>query len=254
LRPAEQLLVELGISEAKEIDLLAIADCVGVEVLYRRLVGCEAQIIGFKDRAIVYVSDGAKPNRKRFSTGHELGHWHHHRGQSFVCRSDDIGRPLDERSRNAERMADVYSADLILPPYLIKPKLQAIGDISLDAVVGLSQEFKASLAATGISIMRMTREPLILIAQDLAGTKWQWPGITVRGLRVRNDIDPRSSVSLSLAGVNRVGPVKKESASYWFDRRHIEQFDVKVQSVRTIEGEALTLLRILDPKMIDIYG
>ncbi|WP_246515536.1 hypothetical protein [Bradyrhizobium diversitatis] len=100
----------------------------------------------------------------------------------------------------------------------------------------------------------MTREPLILIAKDLAGTKWQWPGITVGGLRVRDDIDLRSSVSVSLAGVNRVGPVKKESASYWFDRRHIEQFDVKVQSVRTIEGEALTLLRIPDFKMIEIYG
>jgi hypothetical protein len=72
-------------------------------------------------------------------------------------------------------MADVYSADLILPPYLIKPKLQAIGEVSLDAIVGLSQEFSASLAATGIRIMRMTREPLILISQDLAGTKWQWP-------------------------------------------------------------------------------
>jgi len=254
VRPPEQLLVELGVSEAKEIDLLAIADCVGAQVLYRRLVGCEAQIIGFKDRAIIYVSDGARPNRKRFSTGHELGHWHHHRGQSFVCRSDDIGRPLDERSRNAERMADVYSADLILPPYLIKPKLHSIGETSLDAIVGLAHEFSASLAATGIRIMRMTREPLILIAQDLAGTKWQWPGITVRSLRVREDIDLRSSVSVSLAGVNRVGPIKKEPASYWFDRRHIEQFDVRVQSVRTIEGEALTLLRIPDPKMIDIYG
>jgi hypothetical protein len=61
-------------------------------------------------------------------------------------------------------------------------------------------------------------------------------------------------VTVSLAGVNRVGAVKKELASYWFDRRHIEQFDIKVQSVRTIEGEALTLLRILDAKMIDIYG
>ena len=66
--------VELGVSEAKEIDLLAIADCVGAQVLYRRLVGCEAQIVGFKNRAIIYVSDGARPNRKRFSTGHELGH------------------------------------------------------------------------------------------------------------------------------------------------------------------------------------
>jgi hypothetical protein len=102
----------------------------------------------------------------------------------------------------------------------------------------------------------MTREPLILIAQDLAGTKWQWPSVTVGRLRVRDDIDLRSSVSVSvsLAGVNRVGAAKKEPASYWFDRRHIEQFDVRVQSVRTIEGEALTLLRILDPRMIDIYG
>ncbi|MHC2820430.1 hypothetical protein ACVMBY_003990 [Bradyrhizobium huanghuaihaiense] len=137
---------------------------------------------------------------------------------------------------------------------LIKPKLQAIREISLDAIIGLSQDFKASLAATGIRVMRMTREPLILIAQDLAGTKWQWPSITVGGLRVRDDIDLRSSVSVSLAGVNRVGPVKKERASYWFDRRHVEQFDVKVQSVRTIEGEALTLLRIIDPRLIEIYG
>jgi IrrE N-terminal-like domain len=254
LRPAEQLLVELGVCAPKEIDLLAIADCVGAQVLYRRLVGCEAQIIGFKDRAIIYVSDAARPNRKRFSTGHELGHWHHHRGQSFVCRSQDIGRPLDERSRNAERMADVYSADLILPPYLIKPKLQVAGEVSLDEIVSLAHDFSASLTATGIRIMRMTREPLILIVQDLAGTKWQWPGIAVGGLKVRNDIDLRSSVTLSLAGVNRVGPAKKEPASYWFDRRHVEQFDVRVQSVRTIEGEALTLLRIMDPRMIEIYG
>jgi hypothetical protein len=129
-----------------------------------------------------------------------------------------------------------------------------MGEVSLDAIVDLSQEFSASLAATGIRIMRMTREPLILIAQDLAGTKWQWPSVRVGRLRVRDDIDLRSSVSMPLAGVNRVGTAKKELASYWFDRRHVEQFDVRVQSVRTIEGEALTLLRILDIRMIDIYG
>jgi len=36
--------------------------------------------------------------------------------------------------------------------------------------------------------------------------------------------------------------------------RHGEQFDVRVQSFRTVEGEVLTLLRLLDPKMIEIYG
>jgi hypothetical protein len=53
---------------------------------------------------------------------------------------------------------------------------------------------------------------------------------------------------------NRVSAARKEPANYWFDRRHIEQFDLRVQSVRTVEGEVLTLLRVLDPKMAEIYG
>ncbi|WP_249209530.1 hypothetical protein [Bradyrhizobium manausense] len=100
----------------------------------------------------------------------------------------------------------------------------------------------------------MTRQPLIIVAQDLAGERWQWPSIGVGQLRVRDDIDLRSSASLALAGLNKVGALRKEPANYWFDRRHVEQFDVRVQSIRTAEGEALTLLRILDDKMIEIYG
>lgn len=254
MRPAEELLVELGVSDPRDIDLPAIALCVGAEVQYRRLIGCEAQIIGFRDRAIIYVDERVKNPRRKFSTGHELGHWHHHRGQSFVCRSDDIGKPTDPNSKNAERQADAYSCDLILPPFMIEPRLSPLGDISLEGILTLSQQFSASLTATAIRIMRMTRQPLILISQDLAGKRWQWPSIGVGTLKVRADIDLRSSATVSLAGSNKIGPSRKESASYWFDRRHIEQFDVRVQSVRTSEGEALTLLRVLDPRMIDTYG
>ena len=254
MRPAEKLLVELGIAEPRDIDLPAIAFCVGAEVQFRRLAGCEAQIIGFRDRAVIYVDDRVKNPRRRFSTGHELGHWHHHRGQSFVCRPDDIGRPADPLSKNAERLADAYSGDLILPPFMFEPSLGSVGEVTLEGIVALSQQFSASLMATAIRVMRMTRQPLILVAQDLAGRRWNWPSLGAGTLRVRDDIDLRSSATVSLAGANKIGPARKEPASYWFDRRHVEQFDVKVQSIRTAEGEALTLLRILDAKMIEIYG
>jgi hypothetical protein len=102
--------------------------------------------------------------------------------------------------------------------------------------------------------MRMTRQPLILIAQDLAGRRWQWSSIGAGSLRVRDDIDLRSSAAVALAGTSRVGTPKREPASYWFDRRNIEQFSVQVQSVRTAEGEALTLLRMLDARIVEIYG
>lgn len=73
-------------------------------------------------------------------------------------------------------------------------------------------------------------------------------------MRVRDDIDARSSAFVSMASGSKSSAVRKEPANYWFDRRHVEQFDVRVQSIRTTEGEILTLLRVLDPKMVEIYG
>jgi len=254
MRAAEELLTELGVSDPADIELEAIAYCVGVDVQYRRLAGCEAQIIGFKDRAVVYVSRDTSPHRKRFSTGHELGHWHHHRGKSFVCRSSDIGKPIDEKSKDAERQADAYSGDLILPPFMVGPRLERIGEISLDGIAELASQFNASVTATAIRTMRMTRQPLILVAHNLFGRMWQWPSITAGGMRVRDDVDARSSAFVSMLSGNKASAARKEPANYWFDRRHIEQFDVRVQSFRTVEGEVLTLLRALDPKMIEIYG
>ena len=254
MRAAEELLTELGISDPADIELEAIAHCVGVEVEYRRLVNCEAQIIGYKDRAVVYVSSDASPKRRRFSTGHELGHWHHHRGRSFVCRSSDIGKPFDEKSKDAERQADAYSGDLILPPFMVRPRLERLGEISLDGIAGLALQFKASLTATAIRTVRITRQPLILVAHNLLGRMWQWPSITAGQIRVRDDVDARSLAFVSMLGGNKVSAARKQPANYWFDRRHIEQFDVRVQSFHTVEGEVLTLLRVLDPKMVDIYG
>ncbi len=254
MRPAEELLAELGISDPADIDLVAIAHCVDVEVEYRPLANCEAQIVGYRDRAVVYVSPDARPHRRRFSTGHELGHWHHHRGQSFFCRSSDIGQPLDDRSRNAERQADAYSGDLILPPFMVAPRLERMGDISLDGIAYLAGQFNASVTATAIRTMRMTKQPLILVAHNLFGRNWQWPSITAGRMRVRDDLDSRSSAFIAMATGSKASAVRKEPANYWFDRRHVEQFDVRVQSFRTIEGEVLTLVRVLHPKMIEIYG
>lgn len=254
MRPAELLLTELGISEPKDIDLEAIAHCIGVEIEYRGLVGCEAQIIGFKDRAVVYVHDDIRPTRKRFSAGHELGHWHHHRGQSFVCRSSDIGRPPDEKSSNSERMADSYSADLLIPRFMIAPWLAQLDDVSLEGIADIARKFSTSLTAAAIRVIRMTRQPLILVAHNLHGRKWQWPALGAGRLRIREDLDSRASAFSALLTADRLGPSRREPAGYWFDRRHIDQFDVRVQSVRAVEGEILTLLRIMDPKMVDIYG
>ena len=81
LAPAEQLLQTLGVTDPRDIDLEAIAFDQGAVVKYRPLDGCEARIIGYGDRAMITVDNRRRPSRVRFSTAHEIGHWHRHRGR-----------------------------------------------------------------------------------------------------------------------------------------------------------------------------
>jgi hypothetical protein len=129
-----------------------------------------------------------------------------------------------------------------------------MGEISLEGIANLASDFNASVTGTAIRTIRTTRQPLILVAHDLFGRNWQWPSITAGRMRVRDDVDSRSSAFISMVGGSKAVNPRKEPANFWFDRRHVEQFDVKVQSFRTVEGEVLTLLRVLDPKMTEIYG
>lgn len=161
---------------------------------------------------------------------------------------------MDETSRDAERVADVYAADLLLPPFMVAPRLVELEPIRMESVVEVARTFSTSLTAAAIRIMRITKDPVILVAHSLYGKRWQWPSITAAGISIRSDIDARSSALYAAAGVGKLTPPKKEPAGYWFDRRHIDQFEVSVQNMRTGEGEALSLVRIVDERLLAIYG
>ena len=68
--PPEEILSTLGIAEPDDIDIEAIAWECGATILYEPLTGCEANIIGSGDKAIITVNSKAIPARKRFSSGH----------------------------------------------------------------------------------------------------------------------------------------------------------------------------------------
>src|SRR5262249_39803047 len=110
---AERTLRELGIARPEDIDLDVVAPHLGAKVKYRRLESCEARIIGRENRAIISVEDRMPPERQRFSVGHELGHWHHHRGRCLICRYEDIGNQR-LAATNPERVADGYAVDVLM--------------------------------------------------------------------------------------------------------------------------------------------
>ena len=144
---AERLLLRLGISSAQDIDLEAIAWHLGAAVKYRHMDAADGTIVGSSKRAIIAINSSSIPTRRRYSLAHELGHWHHHRGRLLFCGPADIGNyaggPLDP-----ERQADGFASDLILPGYLVRPKLAKIKRPTLAAARDVAEEFKASLTAT----------------------------------------------------------------------------------------------------------
>ena len=251
---AEQLLQSAGVSQPGDIDLEAIAWLRGAEVRYAPLKSCEARIIGFGERAIITVDNRYGPARTRFSIGHELGHWHYHRGKSSVCRQEDIGGTpgASERSVvNPERVADAFAADLLLPRYLFEPAAEKLKRTTFAGVDALAKAFQASRTATAIRMVDFGPEPAVLICHGPKGRKWfrRSSDVPERWFP-RADLDAYSNAMEVLHGtMDRPTPFLI-GADAWFDQRDAEQHEVYEQTVRAGGGDVLTLVTFKGAKML----
>lgn len=251
LRPAEGLLQSLGVASGADIDVEAIAFHTGAFVRYRPLDGCEARIIGAGDRAIITVNSLSIQTRKRFSVGHELGHWHHHRGRSFVCRAEDIGNPR-KGPLDVERVADEYAADLLMPAYLFEPLARGIGRTSFKAVDELRREFNTSLRATAIRLAEFGPEPAMLVCHAKGGRRWFY-----RPAYVPDKWFPQEQLDGQSFAMDVLFDGKKQShraligADAWFDRRDAEDYELYEESCFASHGEILTFLVFKDQEMLE---
>ena len=248
--PAERLLQELGITEPEEIDLDAIAFHTGARVRYRRFDGCEARIVGSRDRAIITVKVDSSPRRKRFSIAHELGHWHHHRGQCLACRAEETrpGGPL-----SPERVADGYAGDLLMPKYIFRPLARAYAKLTFKAVAALSDAFRTSQTATAIRLVESDHTPAILVCHGPKGRRWftKAPSVPAKWFP-QDSLDADSFAFEVLFNTKADDPMpRKVGANAWFERRDAERYEIHEQTCRIGPDEILTLLLLSDLRMLD---
>lgn len=247
--PAEALLRSLGVTSPVDIDLEAIAWSLGAKVRDAVLESCEARIIGYHDRAIITVQHGGDPRRRRFSIGHELGHWTHHRGRSSVCRSSEIGNPGS--SSQLERQADRFAADLLMPRYLFLPSLAAHHRPSFEAIDALASDYATSRLATALRCLDLAEWPVMLVCHGKGGRRWfkRSPGIPDHWFP-REDLDASSrALTVLFDDIERSRP-QVIGADSWFDRRDAARFRLTEQSVKAHGGEILVLLTLTDAGML----
>jgi hypothetical protein len=247
---AERLLQDLGVDAPENIDVDAIALCVGAQVRYDALSGCEARIVGTGEKAIITVRLGTHLRRKRFSAAHELGHWALHRGRSFICRSDDIGN-YQGTSPVHEREADGYAADLLLPAYLFRPLASRLRELSFEGIRDIADRFSTSLTATALRVIDANTHATMLIAHDGVGRRWFRRSRDVPDRWFpRAKLDPDSYAYDLVHGSGTDERSHTMDATAWFDSDEANAKEVTEQSIRIGDGATLTLLTFKDEEML----
>jgi Zn-dependent peptidase ImmA (M78 family) len=243
---AERILHALGITDPQDIDLEAIAWTQGAVVNYRPLENCEARIIGSSRKAVISVNSRSPEGRRRFSLAHELGHWHHHRGRMLFCDKQDIGN-FAGSAINPERQADAFASDLILPNFLLAPRIQKIKKPTLASARELSDEFCASLTSTLLKMTLSNTFPMIIACYNKTMTR-RWlekaPMIQPWWLPAQM-LDPQTFAADML--LNKAPEQKfprKMPADAWFDFKGAGRFEVSEQSFLLPDDEILAVLTL----------
>lgn len=240
-RPAE-VLDDLGVTEASEIRIEAIAEHCAATIVYERLDGCAARILGCDDRAIITVDSGSSRPRQRFSAAHELGHWMRDRGKvAFACSDRELERHWTDD--DPERRANRYAADLLLPRRIFQPAARSMAP-TFECTRALAEQFTTSLTATAIRLVELGRAPAMLVANDASKRLWftrsdvvpevLWP-------RIRPGTSTAAARLLSGALTRSPGP-KEVDADEWIDHRDAGRYTIKEDSICTFGGVTLTLL------------
>ncbi|GAB3464418.1 ImmA/IrrE family metallo-endopeptidase [Massilia terrae] len=248
LSPGERLLWCYGIDTPDEIDLDAIAADRGIIIKKRRLQGADARLVATPTAGIITVSSASSEQRQRFSIGHELGHWERdkHSGRMNLCSKADLA-PNNQEAKTSEAQANLFAADLILPPYLVGPRV-ADKDSSMNTVLEVAQEFRASREATSIRLMRLAQKPVAVMVYSRTRRRWylynsQWPHYIYPASQVHHD-----SPSMDLLYQGSPGEKtrdQKEPATRWLTGEKTWNLpDVRVQSVKLSADEILTIVRL----------
>ena len=243
MRPAEAILIELGIERPDQIDLEAIAWAKGAVVKYRPLDKCEAMIVGSQRRAIVTVNSRSIPVRRRYSLAHEIGHWHHHRGRILFCGAADIGNP----ARNAldpETQADQFASELLLPDFMFRPRIGKMKRLVLASVREVAAEFNVSVTATLLKLVESNRFPIICVCHNKERRRWfRASAMVPKWWFPKNELEVESiAFEMLFGGAAEISYARKIGAETWFDFRGVDRHEIQEQAFLLPHDEVLTLL------------
>ena len=162
-KAAQEIIHRLNIKKPSEIRVDLIAEMRGATVVESTLTSSEGRLVRRGDKGIITVpSNETNIGRKRFSIGHELGHFELHASLAnfIACSKEDMADFSGHIKREQE--ANLFSAELLMPASLFKPKI-ILKKPNMKLISAVADEFNTSITATACRYMQATKEPCALI-------------------------------------------------------------------------------------------
>jgi Zn-dependent peptidase ImmA (M78 family) len=253
-RSAPALLEELQIRHPDEIDVEAIAEYCGATVVYERLRGCEARVIGYGSRAYITVNKDSPRERQRFSVGHELGHWMRDRGRVVLtCGEGDYANQWEQLG--PEPWANYYAASLLLPGKIFNKAAQRL-PITFETVESLRQTFLTPKTVTAVRLVGHGSFPAMIVCNGPLGSSeestqgqpfgrlWYVSGYNLpRNLWPLDGPGPETIAYGLLHGSRAAGGSPQDvNAAGWIDHPEAHRYRVKEDTIAVSGGRVLTLL------------
>jgi Zn-dependent peptidase ImmA (M78 family) len=126
-----------------------------------------------KSEGVIFVNKSRRPQRQRFTIGHEVGHfllpWHRNLQDGslrFQCTAEDMnaqGSAQPNSRLDWEIQANAFAAEVLLPRKLFKKNMKRKDEPDLQHVLDLSALFDTSVEATARRYVSLSDYPLAIV-------------------------------------------------------------------------------------------
>lgn len=239
--PVREIATALNIIEIREENLVKLEGC---------LISPEN-----KSKGWILVNAGRSERRKRFTIGHELGHylnpWHKpSTADGLQCSSKDLRaqefKP-GNRTVQMEVEANIFAAELLMPTELFRELLHRHESIDLNQVILAADEFYVSREAAARRFVELSAEDAAVIFSKYGIIRYVKRHPNFPSLNVWIN-DPLPSQSLSMKSSQPVGTISDWDvldSDVWL--RSANHSRVCEQTLAQRNGYRLTLVALEEP-------
>jgi hypothetical protein len=164
----------------------------------------------------------------------------------LFCKNDVCNFAND--ALNPERQADGFASDLILPTYMVDPRLRKMKRLTLAAARELADEFCTNLTATLFKMTVLNRFPMTIVCHNKERRRWFEQSKMIQPWwRPVRALDRQTfAAEMLFNGAAEQNFPRKMPADAWFDFKGCDRFLVEKQSFLLFNDEVMTVLKLPD--------